>query len=803
MGNRSSNTANDWDSDEGGGSDYEHAYDFHTSVLHKSPADGFESDYEEDDDEADVRVGRGRKGLGALRLQFSNSQMAAVPSSVKLTDDGDNENKTQDTAIGSDLQNRSVSPESDAVVAERGSDPASRSAGQVNQADCSPQLPDTELKPRSRKQKAAVEDNSHTTNTAQSVKGQKPIDTQCSTSEKEEMEEETYETAGEGNGKGDEGGNVSDTGSLSTITPPRTRPESDSEYSVTPESETEESGGGDDAEEEQDEEENFSASDTSEHDTVAGNVHMRSTRSSAAAVQQKRGSPSKVFPRSAPRQATSKSAPTPQQHLAHRHEISHESYHQMRKRPATSGSGVPAKRSKLSSGIDFSPSRTRYGIFDTESESDTTNCQRRKRKRSATPPQPLQQRHLRETRSLSARTLRQAAKKAASQFVETSRKILRDAKTAALILKESTTLKRRSSVVDQEAKGASGGTRMSPVKRDTRSSRRAAELRREERLSQTDMLHREIARSPATSSRRATRLQREERLSQAADLHRETAGSPTTRKRREAVKRKSEAEEVAIGGRNSLQRVEDTSDFEMDDVTRNNDQSNPWRQVRKDGGRLRKFTRSATGTTSPSGNARQSLCPPSSQLSNVRSNSLPLLPAAGTAASAKVKVNTTPPGVSNHSINKSKSSPTASNPFQNITLIPSSTQLNSSTGSRDSISAELPPRPGVSQGRTLDTPSPFTSLAMSTRRVETPPPLTFTSGSVWARINTRRSHQAGKQIGILSAGQSALTPGSAGSRIATRSSPEGFSPLAAPTAYPVRCIPTAPSLTLTGQFAQR
>ena len=764
MGNHSSSVANDLDSDEGGGSDYEHAYDFHTSVLHKSPADGFESDYEEDEEEEDGGRSGSRQGL-----PFSNSQMAAAPSSIKgkVTDNGDGKDQSQVTAIG--VENKRASCESDPVCREGGdgtitsvSGSAGSSGRRSDQAKSSPELLDMGFKPRTRHQKAAFEENWQTPTTACSVERQKTITTQHGRSENTVLEEETYETAEEGAGEVDEWGSVSDDGSLSTITPPRTRPQSDSEYShMSSESETGE--GEEDAEEETDEEEEASASDSSDI-AVVGKAHTPSSRSSPAALQQKRASPLKVFPHCIPQQAASRSPPAPQRQLGHRQEVSQDSYRQMRKRQASVRCDVPSKRSKPSRGINFSPDRTRYGIFDTESESDTAKCHDRKTRRTAAPPTPPPQRNLRETRSLSTRTLRQAAKKAASQFVETSRKILRDAKTAALILKESTSLKRRASLVDQE--GASGGVRKLPVKRDTTSSRTAAQLRREERMSQTP------------------------------ELRRATAGSPTTRSRRGAVKRKVE-DEVAAQGRRP-QRAEDSSDLEMEDATRNNHQLNS-RQVRKDGGRLRKFTRSATGP-SPSHSARRFLRSPTSQLYSARRNSLPLMLAAG--STAKVKVNTTPPGVSDNSAGKSnsKTSAATTNPFHNVSLVPSSARLNTSTGSRDSISAEL--HPGVSQGHLPDTPSPFTSLDVSTR-TETPTPLTFTSGSVWSRISTRRSQQSCREMGIPSGGQLPSAPGTSGPRMATRSSPETASLTVAPSAYPARSTPRVPSLTLMGQFAQR
>ena len=763
MGNRSSSAANDWDSDEGGGSDYEHAYDFHTSVLHKSPADGFESDYEEDEEEEDGGHSGSRQGL-----PFSNSQMAAAPSSIKVTADGDGKDKSQVTAIGT--ENKRASCESDPVCREGGDGPfasvsgtAGSSGRQSDRANSSPELLDMGFKPRTRNQKAAFEENWQTSTTACSVERQKTVTTQHGRSENTVMEEETYETAEEGAREVDEGGSVSDDGSLSTITPPRTRPQSDSEYSHSMSSEFETGEGEEDAEEETDEEEEASASDSSEA-AMVGNAHTRSSRSSPAALQQKRAAPLKVFPHCSPQQAASRSPPAPQQQPRHRQEVSQDSYHQMRKRPASVRCDVPSKRSKPSRGINFSPDRTRYGIFDTESESDTAKCQDRKTRRTATPSTPLPQRNLRETRSLSTRTLRQAAKKAASQFVETSRKILRDAKTAALILKESTSLKRRISLVDQE--GATGGARKSPLKRDTRSSRTAAQLRREDRMSQT----------PA--------------------MRRETAGSPTTRSRRGAVKRKVE-DEVAAQGRHP-QRAEDSSDLEMEDATRNNHQLNS-RQVRKDGGRLRKLTRSATGP-SPSHSARRFLHSQSSQLSNARRNSLPLMSAAGGAA--KMEVNATPPGVSDSSAGKSnsKTSAATTSPFHNVSLVPSSARLNTSTGSRDSISAEL--HPGVSHSHLPDTPSPFTSLDVSAR-METPTPLTFTSGSVWSRISTRRSQRSSREMGIASGGQLPSVPGTSGPRMATRSSPETASLTVAPSAYPARSTPRVPSPTLMGQFAQR
>ncbi|KAL8574123.1 hypothetical protein ACOMHN_060699 [Nucella lapillus] len=128
MGNSGSRT-NDLDSDEDGGSDYEHAYNYHTSVFRKSPADGFESDYDDDDHDPSPTGGK-------------ESSRAVQGGSGVRRDGGDN---------------------------------AGREGGGSDEG------------------------------------------------------EESYETAGEGSGEEAE----SEGGSFSTITSPRTRPQSDSEYTAT------------------------------------------------------------------------------------------------------------------------------------------------------------------------------------------------------------------------------------------------------------------------------------------------------------------------------------------------------------------------------------------------------------------------------------------------------------------------------------------------------------------------------------------------------------------------------------------
>ncbi|XP_076472585.1 uncharacterized protein LOC143301987 [Babylonia areolata] len=544
-------------------------------------------------------------------------------------------------------------------------------------------------------------------------------------------------------------GGVSDDGSLSTITPPRTRPQSDSEFTVSEESSEGDHSGSESVEEEEEEEEEENEGGESDYDTERVTSHTSRTLVKQRETQMSR---SRARTRSNPPAADYRPSETSQRRLPRRQEMSPEAYRLARKRPP-SPKQSPSKRSRPSDGINFSPNRTRFGIFESGSESDNAASRREGRKRRAAQP-PLSSPPTKtalEGMSLSARTLRQAARQAASQFVETSRKILRDAKTAARILRESTS-KRRSSSHLEEEDGPSMGKKPSLEERETRTSTRIYETRRSERIASP----RQSTDSGPSSARRG-----------AAKRKLQNPGSPRDRRKRQ-------------------QRTPSESDSDLEINDSHQTRSASWRQVRKDGGRLRKFTRNSAAT-SPQSSTRRS--PRLSLLVPVSSASLPMLPGTGNASATPSQS----PARNTRLNNSFPSAMGSSNPFQNVTLRPSPSKATP-TGSIDSISHEL--------GGGHQWPSPFSSLLTDSGRGEDPQVLTLSGGSVWARISARTSSNVSAQNlkPGHEQGHASPVPGPSGgssTRMATRTSPE-----VAAADYPAHSTPRVPSLTLTGQFAQ-
>ncbi|XP_070206616.1 serine-rich adhesin for platelets-like [Littorina saxatilis] len=763
MGNRSSKTTNeDWSSDEDGGSDYEHNYKYHTTVLHHSPTDGFQSDDEEEDEDG-RKNNSSNKLLPAVAATSPVSNPPAVNSTaspvsnagdnchvgntasdpaVKVSDAGDS-HKVGDTATADNGHRDNTGPVMDGAVfvVSRTTHESGVSGHKQGEA---------EHRTKEVRRQAQCDGRTDTV----SVGGQGSVSAQCimnvsaqrmvnvsaqrmvngetqSVQTKVEAEE-VYETAGEGmEGEGEE----SDNDSLSTITPPRTRRQSDSDRSMSLDSDSEEK------------EESTSAE--SDEVTVAEVIPPRSSKSTPARGQGP-ASRLRLSPRSTPLLSASRSPPTPQRQLPRRQGRSPDSYRHARKRAASPKQALPAKRSKPADGIDFSPDRNRYGVFESESESDTASRTTRRSQRMAVPPPPPPPRAVRGSGSLSARTLRQAAKRAASQFVETSRKMLQDARAAARILTESTSSKRRASFVADDGDTMSEAKRRSPAKRETR---REAEGRREERLGQSSQ-----GVLPARK-----------------DSH-----------RRGAVKRRAEDAASTPG---------DDSDMVMDDIR--GDGRSDSVSVRKDGGRFRKFTRNDTNPVVVlSRNFRHSPhLPPPSQPPNIRSNSLPLFSgAAATSPPSGSHHNTSFTGTAVNPCNTSFTG-TAVNPFHNVTLVPTSSSHNHSRGSMDSISAELSPPSGMAPAVF----SFFSNLAPS--YTPTPSPVALSAGSVWSRINTRTR----QPTATLASGQqeTSPTPGTSSSgRMQTRYSPQTVPVTSVSPSYPARSTPRVPSLTLTGQFAQ-
>lgn len=717
MGNRNS-TADTWDSSDEGGSDYEHKYDFHTSVLHKSPYDGFESDYEDDDyfppsvsqsckqvAQADTRqVGNG----GVVSMNRPTAEPSGVGCSGEKpgASPAGNSKSEPVTVAGGSLQTPPVNNDVNIVAAQ----------------NLPTQKADRQKVVQPRNSASPAQGSASISREIPTVKGQQPVEV-----------DDVYETAGEEH-EGDENtAEASDDDSLSTITPPRTRPQSDSEYSVDMDTDSEDS---EDSEE--------SESDVGDFNSATEQSVTVTTKSRSQSSDVRRKKESDVSNQSLRRSARL-SPPAPHRRLRHREGLSPDSYRQTRKRrwsPAPlekRSAKVPRKQMKQITLAPGTPTKVRYGYISTDSESDAEKkSQRRKNLRSSAHSEPAQ--NQREKKSSSARAIRQAARQAATQFLETSRKILQDARTAARILRGSAS-KRRSSVADG-TEMASLATQPSPPRRERRESERA---RRDSESSDSD-------RTPTI----------------------------TTRSRRAAVKRKASPEESPRSAetkqtrqnRGMLNRHAREEPLNMQTET----------DVRKNGGLLRKFTRSA------------------------ESSGTQTLDVA--ASRSSMQASSLSPGGIHTSIQKSASVAGPRNPFTDIQLIPAASYartVSSPTESVDSINVELDP--SLQSKTVLQYKNPFVSLLSQADRSESPEPVAFTSGSVWARVNMRTNQlqqvpsQGSEQVTERQSPQ----PGPSGQKRASCSSPQtvgtGHSPSSSSVQDQGSSASRISALTLTGQFA--
>ncbi|KAL8564959.1 hypothetical protein ACOMHN_019862 [Nucella lapillus] len=771
MGNRDSRT-NDLDSDEDGGSDYEHAYNYHTSAFRKSPADGFESDYDDDDHGPSPTGGRSLRALPSRNVKTGETNNSS-PSSSAAVGAGDGRNRGGGRAEKTAEQNKNARNHSDSETnnhhqrqtgdAVQGLNSRARFCHQITASGVRLHQPRQVVVDNG----SVPADTSTDVNQASGDSRHSVAPGQCvSTSTQESSSggsgvrrdggdnagregggsdegEESYETAGEGSGEEAE----SEGGSFSTITPPRTRPQSDSEYTVT-----EVTTGG--SEEDSGEEEEEEVVDESEYDTER--VASPISKSSLERMSRPR------LPSRDPSPPVFRSSESSRSRLPRRVEMLEEAYRLARKRPPSPKQQSAAKRSRPSNEVALSSNRTRYGVFDTESESDTSRGRQVGRQRRAAPltppPPPPPPRPVAESRSLSTRTLRLVARKAASQFVETSRKILQDAKTAARNLRESTSKgKRRSSTVVEEEDGPSQGKKSSPEK---------GTHRRSPRISDPGPSRRIIMASAQSTE------------------------SVSSRTRRGASKRKLQDSPSPRTRRKRQQRVETESESssEIDDHTPLT-RSATSRQVRKDGGRLRKFTRDRSPSAtffSPRSTARRSPRSFPAGVSSHISASLPVLPSAsGDNVLLSSSLSRT------EKQNRSFPSAASANPFHDVVLRPS--PKTQSTGSVDSIGPEF-----AGMG---NWPSPFAALLKGSGNADGPHTLTLSAGSVWARISsvhgdhTAASPPRGDHHQRSSQGSPAAGP--SGARVATRTSAETPA-----QSYPTNSTPRVPSLTLTGQFAQ-
>ena len=149
-----------------------------------------------------------------------------------------------------------------------------------------------------------------------------------------------------------------------------------------------------------------------------------------------------------------------------------------RKRTSSAEDDCTPKRSRTDDAIQLSPDRKRFGIFDTQPESDSApHCTPKKmacRSRWNKSPHQTRKRHI--------RAFRQSAKRTALQFVETSRKILREAKAAARIFKQTTAnFQRVVSGRDRDVIDNGGGQHL---RNETENSDRIGVWRRDEKLDQ-------------------------------------------------------------------------------------------------------------------------------------------------------------------------------------------------------------------------------------------------------------------------------------------------------------------------------
>lgn len=676
MGNTGSKT-NSHDTDNEGESDYEHAYSFHTKVLHKVQSGGFESDDEDSCGESSQPVKH------RASLTESTKVMEPLHCIYASCDGGDDTSKDVlqhdgiwDKHLACNLAQSDTSVKT-AFGQSSSEEKKINISGENRELVILPEISSRDL----------ILHNS-------AVLPPGPPD-------------DMYETATEDNQNesgvnSEDKGNDSDGDSFSTITPPRTRPQSDSECSFEADSES-------------DEEQDISGLESQDLDTEYAHSSILLPQHSSP-----RRSRSDVT-------GLTNSQCALGLQLSVRERVGRVMRSHTRKRCASSTSfsveeEVPVKQQKFMDSKHSTPTKVQYRYPDSDSELDVARALHVKNEKGV--PEVAASRNLKST--LTAQTIHMAARQAASRFIRTSRRILKDAKMAARALRTYSSKRQAAKILAKENRAS--------VFERTQATRTSGEQK--------------AGCSPKCQSGQTI----------ASSVSSHTAANQT-------------GADPEIHHAGKLPSGEKTP------------------EVRKNGGYRQKFASSSA--------LQQNLL---THTANIRSASVPSTPVnnmpgvAVEAESQHLSGHT-----SNSTIKYACPSSLGANlsPFQDVQLIPPPVhQLHDSPhGSIDSISNELA---CPLEARACE--NPFTSIFANVTEVDAVLPATFTSGSVWARVNMHNNQNA--RVHTARPKGKSPVPSTSGQRMATRNRPQ--TPESAPEhVYPRQNTPRVPSLTLSGQFAQR
>lgn len=743
-------------------SDFEHEYKFHTCVLHHGTSDGFESDNEDSFDFPPVVFQQQEPSPEVPTNNTPDTQPKVPPSTTPDTQPKVPINTISDTQPISLIN----SSEGSSILSNckdgntRESDFCFSEANILPVSQCETILFEPKKDNDNLTENIPISCGDHGSSQSKTVSegrrnlSQFPLgrpDTKGETTD----HEDAYKTANEDSIEDDEAGDDND--SFSTITPPRTRPQSDSEISVGLESESENESHEGFGVTNTEDTEDISSSESQDSGTVAEeNLSSASGHFEMAAALNRRGKQQKqtAFPLSVHQNLL----PSKLHHMP-------DNYRQARKRqasPIASSSHSPPCLACTKSSLlckNHSSSKIRYAYIDSDSEPVVSKM--RKIQDCAYPSPHM--RSLRESKRISAQSLQETAHKTADKFLETSEKILRSAKSAVREFRAYAS-KQQAKVMKVE--------RELPLKK-----RKLSGSGRIERIGST--LRNKFSRKTAPC-----------KAINSATLHKQmesrgVAGMMVTRSKQMALQKEMIRDNSARAS-GFLASV-------------NKDTDHPEITVRKNGGFLRKFTHSHTIR----GQVEQPLQPSTSvvALSSVEVPSLPLTHCRPTLSNnAALSTYTSNTNHSECALIDKVVETNCANPFESVRLVaPSLAVSESPSGSIDSISRELS-KPFSKAESSPQNKNPLTSLTSNTSPYEELHPVSFASGSVWARVNMR-SNQSMEAASL----QESPTPGTIAQRIQTpsRSKTQALITIEKGGQYPGKNTPLVPSLTLTGQYAQK